>query len=110
MMNAMPLALQSSVQQMQQAIAQVTPVPAHQITTGEALPSFAHELKGALDRVSGMQKTATTMNKMFEQGVPGISLNDVVIESQKAGVAFEMIVQSRNRLVSAYKDIMNMQV
>jgi flagellar hook-basal body complex protein FliE len=33
-----------------------------------------------------------------------------MITSQKASIAFEMGVQMRNRLVSAYKDVMNMQV
>jgi flagellar hook-basal body complex protein FliE len=33
-----------------------------------------------------------------------------MINSQKAGIAFQATVQVRNKLVSAYHDIMNMQV
>lgn len=84
-----------------------TPINA---ASGGGIPSFSQALKGAIDRVSGMQDNARAMNQAFELGVPGVSLNDAVIESQKAGVAFEMVVQSRNRLISAYQDIMNMSV
>jgi len=37
-------------------------------------------------------------------------LNDVMISMQKANISFQQMVQVRNRLVSAYHDIMNMQV
>ena len=46
----------------------------------------------------------------FELGVPDSSLNEVMISMQKANLSFQQMVQVRNRLVSAYHDIMNMQV
>jgi flagellar hook-basal body complex protein FliE len=46
----------------------------------------------------------------FEKGVPGIELSTVMIESQKATVAFRAATEVRNRLVSAYQDIMNMPI
>ena len=42
-------------------------------------------------------------------GAP-VSLNDVMIEMQKANISFQTGVQVRNRLVTAYQDIMNMTV
>ncbi|MGP2704625.1 flagellar hook-basal body complex protein FliE, partial [Serratia marcescens] len=46
----------------------------------------------------------------FELGVPGISLNDVMVDLQKSSVSLQLGVQVRNKLVAAYQDIMNMPV
>jgi flagellar hook-basal body complex protein FliE len=46
----------------------------------------------------------------FERGVPGVELSTVMIESQKASVAFRAATEVRNRLVSAYQEIMNMPI
>ena len=46
----------------------------------------------------------------FQAGDPNLQLNDVMVDMQKASVAFQMGLQVRNRLVSAYRDVMNMQV
>jgi flagellar hook-basal body complex protein FliE len=43
-------------------------------------------------------------------GEPGISLNDVMIDLQKASVGFQATVQVRNRLVAAYQEIASMPV
>jgi len=43
-------------------------------------------------------------------GDPDISLSNVMIDLQKAGLAFQATVQVRNRLVEAYKEIANMAV
>jgi flagellar hook-basal body complex protein FliE len=39
-----------------------------------------------------------------------VELSQVMIESQKASVAFRATVEVRNRLVSAYQEIMNMPI
>ncbi len=45
----------------------------------------------------------------FELGKPGVALNDVMVDLQKANVAFQTGLQVRNRLVSAYQEMMNLQ-
>ncbi|QCR35830.1 flagellar hook-basal body complex protein FliE [Nissabacter sp. SGAir0207] len=72
--------------------------------------SFAGELKAALGKISDIQTSARTQAEQFELGVPGIGLNDVMVEMQKSSVALQMGVQVRNKLVAAYQDVMNMQV
>lgn len=42
--------------------------------------------------------------------MPGISLNDVMVDLQKSAVSLQLGVQVRNKLVAAYQDIMNMPV
>ena len=71
---------------------------------------FSEALQSSLERINQMQTDAGDKAKAFQAGEPGVSLHDTMITSQKASIAFEMGVQMRNRLVSAYKDVMNMQV
>ena len=72
--------------------------------------SFAAVLKQGLDRVNQTQASATDLATKFEKGVPGVELSQVMLESQKASVAFRATVEVRNRLVSAYQEIMNMPI
>lgn len=48
--------------------------------------------------------------KNLPPGEPGIALNDVMTDMQKASVSMQMGIQVRNKLVSAYQEVMSMQV
>ncbi|WP_075792896.1 flagellar hook-basal body complex protein FliE [Massilia putida] len=72
--------------------------------------SFSDALKGALQNVSDAQNQADDMGKRFAAGDDAVSLSDTMIAMQKASISFQSTVQVRNKLVSAYHDIMNMQV
>lgn len=71
---------------------------------------FAATMKAALDKISETQSQARTQAQDFEMGKPGISLNDVMVDLQKSSISMQMGIQVRNKLVSAYTDIMNMQM
>ena len=70
---------------------------------------FAGELKKSLDRISGAQQQASSQAEAFELGKPGVALNDVMVDMQKAGIGFQMGLQVRNKIVTAYQEVMNMQ-
>jgi len=72
--------------------------------------SFADALKQTLKRVSHAQNSARAQAQSFELGAPDVSLHDVMIDMQKASIAFQTTVQVRNRLVAAYHEIAAMQV
>jgi len=72
--------------------------------------SFAAELQQSLRQVSAMQNSAAALGRAFELGVPGVSLANVMIDTQKAGIAFQAALQARNRLVAAYQEIASMPV
>jgi flagellar hook-basal body complex protein FliE len=72
--------------------------------------SFASVLKSGLDEVSKQQSTASSTALAFQRGVPGVDLPRVMIEMQKSSIAFRGAVEVRNRMISAYQDIMNMPV
>jgi len=71
---------------------------------------FAAELTRSLNRVSQVQNAAASQAQAFELGEPGVGLSNVMIDLQKANLAFQATVQVRNRLVDAYKEIANLSI
>jgi flagellar hook-basal body complex protein FliE len=72
--------------------------------------NFSDALKASLNQVNKVQVEAEQLGKSFAMGDDSVSLSDVMIAGQKANISFQATVQVRNKLVSAYHDIMNMQV
>lgn len=102
-------AIQTALNKMQALQSQATTQP--QTAPQEpAKNGFAGELKQSIERINELQQTAGSKTTAFQLGDPNVSLNEVMVAKQKAGLAFDMGVQVRNKLVSAYKEIMNMQV
>ena len=75
-----------------------------------AKSDFASALKSSIEQINQTQMQAQSLTQDFELGKPGVQLHDVMISMSKANVSFQQMVQVRNKLVSAYQDIMNMQV
>jgi flagellar hook-basal body complex protein FliE len=71
---------------------------------------FADALKASLDGVAAAENKAATQGQAFAMGDDKVSLSDVMISMQKANIGFQATVQVRNKLVSAYHEIMNMQI
>ena len=82
---------------------------------GPAAPSasrsedFSVMLRSAIDSVNHTQIAAGTLQSAFVAGETR-DLVQVMIATQKANVAFQGLLQTRNRLVSAYQEIMNMPI
>lgn len=74
------------------------------------VPSFTEVMAQAVHKVNDVQQTSSAMAEAYEKGVAGVDITDVMIASQKASVSFQAMVQVRNKLVDAYKDIMNMPI
>lgn len=72
--------------------------------------NFADVLDRALKDVSAAQHEARQMAQNFSAGDPSVNLQEVMVDLQKASLSFQQMVQVRNRLVTAYQDIMNMPV
>ena len=53
---------------------------------------------------------AQQMTQDFASGQSNVNLQDVMINLQKANLSFQQMVQVRNKLVTAYQDVMNMPV
>jgi len=71
---------------------------------------FANILKSGIDQVNQQQQRAGQLADSFERGTPGVELPQVMLEMQKASVSFRALNEVRNRLISAYQEIMNMSL
>ena len=95
------------VNQLRAVAAQASATPAPQEASTQ---DFAAMLRSAVDEVNSAQMDAKQLTRQFEAGDPDVNLQDVVLSLQKASLSFQTMVQVRNKLVSAYQEIMNMQV
>jgi len=66
---------------------------------------FAGALRGALDGVKARQSNAEALSAAYERG-DGVDIAKVMLARQESGIAFEATLQVRNKLLSAYQDIM----
>ena len=73
-------------------------------------PDFASLLKGTVDHIASMQNQATQLASAYESGDKSVDLTKVMLEVQKADLAFRAMTQVRNKLLDAYTQVMNMSV
>ena len=92
-----------------QARAAGAPEPPVQLSSAQ--PSeFANVLKGTVDHIATLQNQASAMADAYEAGDKSVDLTRVMLEVQKAGLAFRAMTEVRNKLVDAYQQVMNMSV
>jgi len=92
------------------AAAQQRPAPAGAAPAAGGAPSFTGALDEALRSVSASQGDAARMAEAFQADPSSVSLEQAMVAMQKSQIGFQSALHVRNRLVSAYTDIMNMQV
>ena len=71
---------------------------------------FSEVLQNSLQAVNGRSVDAKELRESFEAGSPNVELTDVMIAAQKARISFEALTQVRNKMVSAYQEIMSMSL
>lgn len=105
-------AVQSALQQLHTLATQAAGQPGNALQASQVAGQggFAAELRASVQRINELQQTASNKAIALQSGAPGVELSDVMVDMQKASVALQMGVQVRNRLLTAYKDVMNMQV
>ena len=90
------------------AVAQSSPLETGK--TDSPGEDFSTLLKQSIDQVNDTQKAASKLSSAFSAGDPNVDVTEVMVALQKAGVAFQAMTEVRNRLVSAYQDVMSMSV
>lgn len=78
--------------------------------TDPASGHFGQLLEQSIQDVNRAQQHAGQLQNAFERGDPDTGLAQVMVSMQKADLSFRTMVEVRNKLVDAYKDVMNMQV
>lgn len=71
---------------------------------------FRDLLKRSVEAVNQTQQAANALRTSFERGDDGVDLGEVMIAAQKSSLSFQAMVEVRNKLVDAYKNVMSMPV
>jgi flagellar hook-basal body complex protein FliE len=108
----MDIKAQSLYQEMQSmaSMARLGPAELTPMQSNPSSANFSEMLGKAIDTVNSMQLDSKDKSMAFEMGDKSLSLADVMIAKEKSGIAFEATVQVRNKVLEAYKTIMNMPV
>ncbi len=69
---------------------------------------FGELLRGSIDRVNELQRNSREAKEAFQAGTSDMSLAEVMITAEKAGIAFQTLLQVRNKMIQAYQDVINM--
>jgi flagellar hook-basal body complex protein FliE len=72
-------------------------------------PGFGQLLQNALGSTNQLLEQSDTLSSVYAAGGP-VSVDQLMVAEQKASLALDTVVQVRDRVVSAYQTIMNMQV
>jgi|SRR5579863_4009758 flagellar hook-basal body complex protein FliE len=95
-----------------QSIAPIAPVAtpsSSASSSGASGSSFSEMLSGAIGEVEGARASANQSVERFLSG-EGEDLHSTILSSQRADLEFQMFMQVRNKVVSAYQEIMKLQM
>ena len=81
-----------------------------QPTVDPSRTEFNDLLKASINAVNDAQQESASLKTGFQNGTSDKSLAEVMIAAQKADLSFRAVTEVRNKLVTAYQDIMNMPV
>jgi len=84
-------------------------LPNLQPATSSPAGGFQNVLQSAIQQVESSRTTADQAARSFISGTGG-ELHSTILATQTAELQFEMFMQVRNKVVSAYEEIMRMQV
>ncbi len=79
-----------------------------EVSTEAPMGEFSALLKQSIKAVNTRQQRAAELARAFEMEDPNVDLAQVMVEKQKARIAFEALLQIRNQLVNSYQEIMRM--
>ena len=95
---------QNQIKDIQENIVSLTPKINYQ-----EYKNFLENIESAIQDVSDNQIKSAELTKNFELGIEN-DLTKVMIQQQIASLGFQLTLNVRNKMLSAYKDIMNMPV
>lgn len=97
------------VLQRAQTASHVVEAQSNKIEGGVPQTEFAADLLKAIRSVNETQMGAAELKTQYEAG-EDVTLTDILVDSQRASVAFEATLQVRNKILKAYQDVMSMPV
>lgn len=107
-------AMQSMLEQIKNQASQTTSinnfVTKRTASDDRSSPAFTGILADSLSTINDMQSDAKQLSEDYLKGKPGVGLNDVMVSIQKSSVALNFGIQARNKIATAYQEIMGMTV
>ncbi|MBS1873574.1 MAG: flagellar hook-basal body complex protein FliE [Acidobacteria bacterium] len=94
-------------------IHQIQQIPLIERVTPNAAPSEPGAFQAILNQsVQAVEQTRTTANTSIDRFLSGEGeeLHRVAMMTQQAELTFDLFMQVRNKVVSAYQEVMRMQV
>ncbi len=79
-------------------------------TPGEGEGDFAHTLMDVLKEVNASQQNAVQVQNDFMTGRQSVDIHDLKIAMERAGIAMNLTMAVRNKVLEAYQEISRMQV
>ena len=101
-----PQQLLAQIRALQSEMKSPLSAPSEATKTG----GFGDSLKAAIDSVHETQMAAKELRLDFEAERDDADLTQVMVAAQKASLSFRAMTEVRNKLVTAYQEIMNMPV
>lgn len=107
----------SSISNIDQVLAQMRALASQASATsvGNSTPpagrvDFSQMLGNAIGSVNDTQLQSDQLKQSFELGDRDVNLSEVMVAVQKSDISFQAMVQVRNKLIDAYKEVMNMPI
>ena len=76
---------------------------------GKAESSFTEIFSNMINSVNDLQSDAAGLQEAFMSGEP-VELHEVMIKAQEAGIAMDLLLEVRNKMVNAYSELMRMPI
>ncbi|MBI3188441.1 MAG: flagellar hook-basal body complex protein FliE [Gammaproteobacteria bacterium] len=108
-MNVQSLLAQMRVMEAQSKMG-IKPVSSPELVGQPQQVDFSNMLKNTIEAVNATSLESARVADAFERGDSNISLAQMMLTMEKANVSFQAMTQVRNRLLTAYQEIMNMPV
>ncbi len=103
------MALRAQILENNQALSRANAAAGAPAPVASEPASFASSMEQALKSVNEGQNRAGALSAAYERGET-VDIAKVMLARQEASIGFETTLQVRNKLLSAYKDIMSMPV
>lgn len=75
-----------------------------------ARADFGEALSGALAEARGSEQVADQMSRRFAAGDPTVGIHEVMVAAEKASISLRYAVTLKNKLIEAYRELMNTPV
>ena len=80
------------------------------VTSSHPFGEVMSLVNNSVSKVNTIQNESEVLKNSFILGDKNVSMSQVIVASQKSKLAFEGLIAVRNKILEAYKEIMNMPI